>query len=300
MNAIPRTAYRFRTFLPSKLSNLLAICPLLHSDLRAAPPADDCSWIFSPLSPLLLCNSSRVFRRLSPFLATLHLLLCNSSRVSPSDFHPRLPLSPFLATLHLLLCNSSRVSPSDFHPRLPLSPFLAVNAICQGYQCYSSLCLPLSALLAIRATDFLLRCRLFLPSTPSVRAINAIPPAAYRFRLFLPSPPSVRAINAIPPSAYRFRLCLPSAPSVRAMNAIPRTAYRFRTFLPSNKLSNLLAICPLLHSDLRAVPPADDCSWIFSPLSPLLLCNSSRVFRRFLPSLTAFGFTCSQRHLSGL
>jgi hypothetical protein len=149
----------------------------------------------------------------------------------------------------------------NFSSCLPLSALLAAtSAICLSYQCYSSLCLPLSALLAIRATDFFLCCRLFLPSTPSVSAINATPPAAYRFRLFSPLPtPSVRAINAIPASAYRFRLYLPSAPSVEAMNTIPRTAYRFWQFLPL-QLSNLLALFPLLHSDLRAVPPADDCS----------------------------------------
>jgi hypothetical protein len=157
MNAIPRTAYRFRQFLPSKLSTLLALFPLLHSDLRAVPPVDDCSLLFSPFSPLLLCNSSHI-------------------------------------------------SSSDFHPRLPF--------------------------------------RLLLPSTPSVKAINAIPPAAYRFRLFSPLPtPSVRATNALHPSVYCFRP---------------------------------------------------------SPLSPLLICNSSRVLRRLLPSLTAFSFSRRQRHLSGL
>jgi hypothetical protein len=157
---------------------------------------------------------------------------------------------------------TARASSADCYPRLLLSAFLAINAICQGYQRNSSCCLPLSALLAV--TDAIC---LGYECYPSLCLPLSALLALSTIRLSYECHPSHR---------------LPSRP-----------------ILPS-KLSNLLAIFPLLHSDIRAVPTADSCSWIFSPLFPLLLWNSSRIFRRFSPSPTDFCFSCRQRHPSGL
>jgi hypothetical protein len=215
------------------------------------------------------------FSRLSP-------LCCSATAcASSAEFHSRFPLSAFLAVNAICQCyqrNSYCCLPLSAllaatnaiclgfqcYPSLslPLSVVLAVSAIRQGYECHPSLCLPFSALLAVTAFDS--SCHLpsaalgspsrssrrrlllaFLATLPSaaLQQLARLPPIftlAYRFRLSLPSTPSVRAINAIPSAAYRFRLFSPlPTPSVWAINAIPPSAYRFRLYLPSAPFSRL-------------------------------------------------------------
>jgi hypothetical protein len=149
MNATPPTAYRFQPFLPSQLSHLLAIFPLLHSDLRAVPPADDSlAYRFrlflpsTPLPPLALLHAFGSSRHPS--------LRCSATaRASSADFHPRLPLSAFLPSPPSVRAINA-IPPAAYRFRL----FPRYPRHLSGLSMLSSLCIPLSALLAIQATDF--------------------------------------------------------------------------------------------------------------------------------------------------
>jgi hypothetical protein len=132
----------FRLFLPSSLC---------------------CTRISEPFLPPMTAPS---FSRLSP-------LCCSATAcASSAEFHSRFPLSAFLAVNAICQCYqrnsycclplSALLAATDAiclgfqcYPSLslPLSVVLAVSAICLGYECYPSHCLPFSVLLAVKAIE---------------------------------------------------------------------------------------------------------------------------------------------------